>query len=128
MNKPRKNEVMIDDKRIDLDEFPNPIECGDSDEEITEFVDRYFDACVKHDVNEHEAMRLMDAHFEQLDEPQKPKIDLTPFYASADNVPHEFEAVGVTSEAETAKFVDEFFEDVEKRNAFMRKTGGKTGI
>lgn len=116
MNTARKNEVVIGDKHINLDEFPNPVECGGSDEEIAAFVDRYFDACIKHELSEAEAMKLFDAHCEVQAEAKQPKIDLTPFYTSEDNVPHEYEEIRILSKEEVANLVDGFFEEVERKN------------
>ena len=72
-------------------------------------MDALFDACVKHDLSESESMELLDTHFEQQSEPQKIEIDLTSFYASEDNEPHEYEALKILSDEEVKSIADDVF-------------------
>ena len=112
MNKPN-TKINVSDKSIERDDLPQLL--SDSDEDIAAFVDAFFDACVKHNLSESESMELLDTHFEQQSEPQKIEIDLTSFYASEDNEPHEHfdKAVkfGVT-EAEAQAIVDDVFNTI----------------
>ena len=87
MSKPN-TKINVSGKSIDRNDLPQLL--SDSDEDIAAFVDAFFDACVRRDLSESESMELLDTHFEQQNEPQKIEIDLTSFYASEDNEPHEY--------------------------------------
>ena len=106
MSKPN-TKINVSGKSIDRNDLPQLL--SDSDEDIAAFVDAFFDACVKHNLSESESMELLDTHFEQQSEPQKIEIDLTSFYASDDNEPHEYEALKMLSDEEVKSIADDVF-------------------
>jgi hypothetical protein len=106
MSKPN-TKINVSGKSIDRNDLPQLL--SDSDEDIAAFVDAFFDACVKHNLSESESMELLDTHFEQQSEPQKIEIDLTSFYASEDNEPHEYEALKMLSDEEVKSIADDVF-------------------
>lgn len=109
MSKPN-TKINLSGKSIERDDLPQLL--SDSDEDIAAFVDAFFDACVKHNLSESESMELLDTHFEQQSEPQKIEIDLTSFYASEDNEPHEYEALKILSDTEVQTIVDDVFDNL----------------
>ena len=109
MSKPN-TKINVSGKSIDRNDLPQLL--SDSDEDIAAFVDAFFDACVKHDLSESESMELLDTHFEQQNEPQKIEIDLTSFYASEDNEPHEYEALKILSDEEVQTIVGDVFDNI----------------
>lgn len=102
--------INVSGKSIERNDLPQLL--SDSDEDIAAFVDAFFDACVKHNLSESESMELLDAHFEQQSEPQKIEIDLTSFYASEDNEPHEYKALKILSDKEVQTIVDDVFDNL----------------
>lgn len=109
MSKPN-TKINVSGKSIERDDLPQLL--SDSDEDIAAFVDAFFDACVRRDLSESESMELLDTHFEQQNEPQKNEIDLTSFYASEDNEPHEYEALKILSDEEVQTIVGDVFDNL----------------
>ena len=109
MSKPN-TKINVSGKSIERNDLPQLL--SDSDEDIAAFVDALFDACVRQDLDEDEAMQVLDASLETGDVvTEKPRIDLSGFYA--DDSPH-FYCDKNLPEEEVNRLCDEFFEEVER--------------
>lgn len=108
MSKPN-TKINVSNKSIERNDLPQLL--SDSDEDIAAFVDAFFDACVRQDLDKDEAMQVLDASLETGDVvTEKPRIDLSGFYA--DDSPH-FYCDKNLPEEEVNRLCDEFFEEVE---------------
>lgn len=109
MSKPNIK-IDVSDKSIDQNDLPKLL--SDSDEDIAAYVDAFFDACVRHDLNEDEAMQVLDTSLDMNGViTEKPRIDLSGFYA--DDSPHFFCDKNLPEE-EVNRLCDEFFAEVDR--------------
>ena len=109
MSKPN-TKINVSGKSIERDDLPQLL--SDSDEDIAAYVDAFFDACVRQDLDEDEAMQVLDASLETGDVvTEKPRIDLSGFYA--DDSPH-FYCDKNLPEEEVNRLCDALFAEVDQ--------------